>query len=59
MRLRAPHALQEQIISSGKQAAFEGQLGNLYRDALKELLQYDKGRVISTSVWCYDPFISI
>ena len=35
MRLRAPHALQEQIISSGKQAAFEGQLGNLYRDALK------------------------
>jgi hypothetical protein len=58
MRLRAPHELLEQNISSGKQAAFEGQLSNLYRDALEELLQYDKGRVISTSFWCY-PFISI
>jgi hypothetical protein len=41
MRPGAPHELVEQIISSGKQIALEGQLSNLYRDALKRLFPND------------------
>ena len=42
MRAGAPHILLEQIISSGKQIALEGQLSNLYHDALRQLFRDDK-----------------
>ena len=42
MRAGAPHELLDQILSSAKQITLEGQLGNLYRDALTQLFQNDK-----------------
>ena len=42
MRAGAPHELVDQILSSAKQITLEGQLSNLYRDALARLFQNDK-----------------
>ena len=42
MRAGAPHELLDQILSSTKQITLEGQLSNLYRDALTQLFQNDK-----------------
>jgi tetratricopeptide (TPR) repeat protein len=44
MRAGAPHELVEQILSSGKQIALEGQLSNLYYDALEQLFRHDRER---------------
>jgi len=37
----APHERLDQILSSGKWIALQGQLSNLYRDALTQLFQDD------------------
>ena len=39
MRAGAPHELLDQILSSAKQITVEGQLSNLYRDALTQLFR--------------------
>ena len=42
MRAGAPHELLDQILSSAKQITLDGQLSNLYRDALTQLFRNDK-----------------
>jgi tetratricopeptide (TPR) repeat protein len=51
MRAGAPHELLDQILSSGKQIALEDQLGNLYRDALKQLFPDDKDQKLFRQVF--------
>ena len=51
MRADAPHKLLDQILSSGKQITLEGQLSNLYRDALSRLFRNDKEQQLFKQVF--------
>ena len=51
MREGAPHELLDQILLSAKQIMLEGQLSNLYRDALTQLFGNDKERRLFKQVF--------
>ena len=51
MRTHLPHELLDRIISSGKEIALEGQLSNLYRDALKQLFPGDRDQKLFRQVF--------
>ena len=51
MRTCAPHELLDQILSSGKEIALEGQLSNLYRDTLKQLFPDDRDQKLFRQVF--------
>ena len=51
MHAGAPHELLDQILSSAKQITLEGQLSNLYHDALTQLFRNDKERQLFTRVF--------
>jgi tetratricopeptide (TPR) repeat protein len=51
MRTSAPHELLDRILSSGKEIALEGQLSNLYRDALKQLFPEDRDQKLFRQVF--------
>ena len=51
MRAGAPHELLDQILSSPKRITFEGQLTNLYHDALAQLFRNDKEQQLFKQVF--------
>ena len=51
MRAGAPHEVLDEILTSAKQIALEGQLSNLYRDALTQLFRNDKEQQLFKQVF--------